>query len=52
LRDIWRTAVRIRQIEEDVNNRVGETLLVWEGWKGASRRCLKAFIKKPSPQSN
>jgi hypothetical protein len=49
IRDAWRAVARTRQIEEDVNKRAGENLLVWETLWGSAPR--NSFFNKP-PQSN
>ena len=35
-KNIYRTAIRVAQIEKEINRRVGEDLLEWETWWGAS----------------
>lgn len=47
VRDVWRAAARVREIERDVNKRAGENLLAWETFWGDALK----FLKKP-PQSN
>jgi hypothetical protein len=53
LRDIGKAAARIREIEIDVNDRVGEDLLIWEnlsggaktGFWGTAQRLLRGELK-------
>jgi hypothetical protein len=60
LREINRAAARIKEIELDVNDRVGEDLLIWEGllapgvtgffWGPAKRKPRSTLKGSPPPE--
>jgi hypothetical protein len=54
-RDIWRAADRVRELENEINSRAGEQLLVWETLWGPARVSLNRSLfadLTPSPRSS
>jgi hypothetical protein len=55
VRDIWKCAFRLKEIEHEVNSRVGFHLLVWERLYGAARMSFLAGLLsriKPLPRES
>jgi hypothetical protein len=38
VRDIWKAAARLRELEHEINSRAGQHLLVWERLSGAANK--------------
>ena len=52
IRDIWRVADRMKELEHEINSRAGEHLLVWERLWGAARMGFFPWIRiEPLPRS-
>jgi len=47
VRDIWKCAIRCREIEHEVNSRAGEHLLVWERLFGPANMSFLAGLVSP-----
>ncbi len=55
VRDIWKAAHRIKELEHEINSRAGEHLLVWERLYGAARMSFLAGLFsriEPLPRSS